>query len=107
MRSRTRPPVPTLTRLPPPIVVPISVLLLTQPACEFCGHAKAVLEQLGQEFSLTVREVDLASPEGRRLALDHGVVFAPGILIDDALVSYGRPSQRRLHRLLTAHTSRR
>ena len=106
MKTRPRPPGPTAVTLAAG-GLPVSVLLLTQPACEFCDHAKAVLEELGQEFSLNVRELDLGSPDGRQLALDHGVLFAPGIFLNGALASYGRPSQRRLHRLLTTHASRR
>jgi hypothetical protein len=53
------------------------------------------------EFPLNIREVPLQSNEGRILAVRHGVVFAPGILIDGELLSYGRLSENKLrHRLL-------
>ena len=79
---------------------PIHVLVLTQPACQFCDHAKNVLDRLAREFPFTVREIAFGSSEGQRLALDHGAIFAPAILIDGKLASYGRPSERRLRRLL-------
>jgi hypothetical protein len=53
------------------------------------------------EFQLNIREVPLQSNEGRILAVQHGVVFAPGILVDGELLSYGRLSENKLrHRLL-------
>lgn len=79
---------------------PIHILLLTQPACDFCDHAKDVLTRLASEFNLSVHEIPFGSSEGQRLAVAHGAIFAPAILIDGELVSYGRPSERRLRRLL-------
>lgn len=81
------------------------VLLLTQAECGFCDHAKDVLARLQQEFSLTVREQDLASPAGKRLAVTLGVVFAPGIVLDGELFSYGRPSERKLRKELQRRTA--
>ena len=75
---------------------PVDVLLLTQARCDFCDGAKALFERLGSDFELRVSELDLRSPDGRRIAESHGVLFAPGILLDGELVSYGRPSERRL-----------
>jgi glutaredoxin len=74
--------------------------LLTQKACTFCDQAKDVLARIGAEHPIEIDELDLDTPEGRSLAMRHGVLFAPGILIDGELVSYGRPSERRLRREL-------
>lgn len=74
----------------------VDVLLLTQANCDFCDRAKALLERLGEEFDLQVEERDLRSAGGRGVAEAHGVLFAPGILLAGELVSYGRPSERRL-----------
>lgn len=79
--------------------------LLTQPACAFCDQAKDVLARIAAQHPIEIAEVDLDSPEGRTLAMRHGVLFAPGILIDDQLVSYGRPSERRLRRELARRVS--
>lgn len=87
--------------------LPIAVLLLTQPSCVFCDHAKAVLEELGQHYPLCVREIGFDSTEGRQLALTHRVLFAPAIFIDGTLASYGRPSLRRLDRQLSGQSTRR
>ena len=95
----TRPPEARSPSDPDP-GTPIHILLLTQPACDFCDHAKVVLDRLAREFAATVHEIPFGSSEGQRLAVTHGAIFAPAILIDGELASYGRPSERRLRRLL-------
>lgn len=82
---------------------PLTVTVLTQPDCRFCEHAETVLARVGQDYPLTVRHIPLDSDEGRALAARHGVLFAPGVLLDGALVSYGRLSERRLRRQLSRH----
>lgn len=76
------------------------ILLLTQTDCSFCDHAKAVLARLQDEFSLEVQVRDLASPTGQRLAVELGILFAPGIVLDGELLCYGRPSERGLRKAL-------
>lgn len=76
------------------------VLLLTQADCAFCDHAKAVLARLQHDFQFNVQEHDLASAVGRRLAVELGILFAPGIVLDGELFSYGRPSERKLRKEL-------
>ncbi|MGH7377388.1 MAG: glutaredoxin family protein [Candidatus Methylomirabilales bacterium] len=79
----------------------IALTLLTQPDCGPCSHGRAVLAELSGEFPLTVREVDLHSEEGRRLAAEHRLMFAPGLIADGKLIAHGRLSQRALRRDLT------
>lgn len=74
--------------------------LLTQPDCGLCEQAKNILTRLVDERLVTVREVDLADPEGRDLAIRHGVLFAPGLLTDGQPFSYGRLSEKKLRRHL-------
>jgi hypothetical protein len=76
------------------------VLLLTEGSCAYCEHARAVLNRVGREFPLTVRSVDVASPEGEALAASAGFLFAPGVLLNGQPFSYGRLSERRLRREL-------
>ena len=82
------------------------VTLLTQPACSLCDQAKTVLTGLQREALVTVREVDLTSPQGRELAIRHGVLFAPGVLVDGQPFSYGRLSEKKLRRHLARQTPR-
>jgi glutaredoxin len=81
-------------------VAPIAVTLLTQPGCGLCEVAKAVLARVGDDYPLTVTEVDVRSEHGQRLAADAGVLFAPGVLLDGQPFCYGRLSERRLRRTL-------
>ena len=74
----------------------VDITLLTQPSCHFCDQAKAILSRLAMGFAINVHEVELSTEEGRNLAIQHGVMFAPGILLDGKLFSYGRLSEKKL-----------
>lgn len=76
------------------------ITLLTQDDCAFCTVAREVLDRVGREFPLQVKEIALATDEGRALATTAGVLFAPGVLIDGEAFSYGRLSERKLRRAL-------
>ncbi|MDQ6837992.1 MAG: thioredoxin family protein [Actinomycetota bacterium] len=76
------------------------VVLLTQADCAWCAQAKAALGRLSGEQIDGFREVDLASDDGCRLAERHRVLFAPGVIVNDRLVAYGRISERALRRRL-------
>jgi hypothetical protein len=83
----------------------ITLTLLTQPDCGWCSDGKEVLAALAQEFPVRVDEVDLHSDRGRLLAADHGLLFAPGLIVDGRLIAHGRLSARALRRHLTRITS--
>jgi hypothetical protein len=78
----------------------VQITLLSQTSCGLCELAKGILARLGNEYPLSVTEVDLRSEQGRRLAADAGVLFAPGVLVDGQPFCYGRLSERKLRRLL-------
>ena len=77
-----------------------AVTLLTQADCALCEQAKTVLARVGVDHPLTVHVLDLSGPAGRDLALRHGVLFAPGVLLDGEPFSYGRLSEKKLRRFL-------
>ena len=76
----------------------MDVVVLAQTNCHFCEMATEILGSLEAEFNLEIRRVDLASQEGKLIAQKVGLPIPPGILIEDELFSYGRPSERRLKR---------
>ena len=78
----------------------IEVLLLTRDDCKFCEEAKAILRRLGDEFQLRVSTDDIGSPRGQASALEGGLLFPPGIVIDGRPFSYGRPSEKKIRREL-------
>jgi glutaredoxin len=80
----------------------VKVVLLTQENCTFCAEAKQILDRLTSEYGLSVATLDLSSPEGQDLAMRGGIMFPPGIFLDDEPFSYGRLSERKLRRELEA-----
>lgn len=78
------------------------VTLLTQADCALCEHAKQVLARVGADYPLRVVAIDLVSAAGRALAEQAGIMFAPGILLDGRPFSFGRLSERKLRRRLSA-----
>lgn len=82
----------------------IAITLLTQDDCAFCDHAKQVLKSIAADYSIQVTEIDLASDEGRRLAEQAVVLFAPGLLINGRPFGHGRISERKLRRMLRTLT---
>lgn len=81
---------------------PFEITLLTQTSCGYCDHAKAVLRRVAEDYPLHVTEIDLATPEGQKLAEGAGLMFAPGVLLDGEGYSYGRLSERKLRRTLAS-----
>ena len=79
----------------------VNLTLLTQPACGYCDQAKEIISRLSIDFALNIREVDLETEEGRALAIQNAVMFAPGIFLNGKLFSYGRLSEKKLRLRLT------
>jgi glutaredoxin len=82
------------------VTAPVPIIVLTQPACGLCDVAKSILARLGEHYRLSITEISLDMEEGRRLAAQAGVMFAPGVLVDGQPFSHGRLSERKLRRLL-------
>ena len=82
----------------------IAVTVLTQDDCGLCEHAQEVLHRVGQDPQLRVRlsldEVPMGSEQGRKLAAEARVLFAPGILLNGQPFAHGRLSERKLRRTL-------
>ena len=88
------------------MTAPVPITLLTQPACGLCDVAKEHPRPPRRALS-AVGDRDRASTrrQGRRLAAQAGVMFAPGVLVDGQPFSYGRLSERKLRRLLDRRTT--
>jgi len=78
----------------------MTMLLLTQAHCAFCEQARAIIDRLATEYDLTVSTLDLATAEGQVRAEAAGMLFAPGVFLDDVPFSYGRLSERKLRRAI-------
>lgn len=81
------------------------VTLLSKSHCHLCDQAKGVLETLGREYPLDVEVVSLESERGERLAMDTGLLFPPGVLLEGQPFSHGRLSEGKLRRELDRITA--
>ncbi len=64
-----------------------------------------MLDKVGADYPLEVQEIPLDSQEGHSLALRNGVLFPPGVLLEDEKFSHGRLSERRLRKQLADITA--
>lgn len=70
------------------------VVVLSRQDCLPCRRVKRLLGDLVRERpEVTVREVDLGSPEGIRLAMAHGVAYPPAVFIDGRLHAFGKVNE--------------
>ncbi|HEX9123618.1 MAG TPA: glutaredoxin family protein [Actinomycetota bacterium] len=76
------------------------VIVLTSPACHLCEDALQALAELPAELGLSVREVEMLSPEGRELVERFRPSTPPGVIIDGSLFSSGRLPRKKLRRYL-------
>src|SRR5439155_152448 len=76
----------------------IRVTLLTRPDCRHCDDAKRILDELAREYPLQLATLDIDSAAGQQLALNGGLLFPPGIVLDERPFCYGRPSRGRRRR---------
>lgn len=84
---------------------PARITLLSRDNCGFCERAKQVLARVGVRYPLQIIEISLDSPEGQAIAASAGILFAPGVLVDDQPFSFGRLSERKLLRALEKRAS--
>ena len=83
----------------------LEVMVLTREDCAFCDQAKEIVGRLAKEYPLTLSELDMDSLAGQDLAERGGVMFPPGIFLDDQPFSYGRLSEKKLRRELDRRLS--
>lgn len=74
----------------------LDVLILVQAGCHFCHDAQALLDRLAGEYPLRIHTLDMGTPEGEKTALESGLLFPPGILLQGRPFCYGRPSEGKL-----------
>ncbi|RKF35736.1 thioredoxin family protein [Paraburkholderia fungorum] len=77
---------------------PLNVVVVTKDGCMFCDIAMTMLNRLSAEYPLVISTLSAHSAEGQALALKCGILFPPGIVLDDEPLCYGRPSERKLRR---------
>jgi hypothetical protein len=85
----------------------VHATLLTVPQCSYSEEAKATLLRLAHEYPLDIDVVALRSPAGDRLAMQGGVLFPPGLFLDDEPFSYGHMSEQALRLELARRSEER
>ena len=78
----------------------IEVVLVEAPVCHLCHDASEVLHDAARSYRLTVRRVDIASPEGRAIIRQHRAPMPPVVVVDGELLGWGRLSRGKLRRRL-------
>lgn len=80
-----------------------TVTIVTSSGCHLCELAKDVVNSVAGDHRLSVRIVDLMSPEGTRLATTHRMPFPPLILVNGQLHGHGRVSEKKLRRFVESN----
>ncbi len=78
----------------------IEVVVVTSPACHLCQDAKEALAELGGDYPLEVREVDVASAEGEGILERLRPPMQPAVLVNGRLFSSGRLPRKKLRKML-------
>jgi len=75
------------------------VVFVAKTDCQNCERIRAFLTRVHHEYRhLDVREVDPDEPEGRSLALKHGILALPAIIINERLRLVGEASEKDIRR---------
>lgn len=80
--------------------VMLELVYLTTSNCRLCRYGRQVLDELAERHPITIREKDLLSPEGRRLANTARLPFPPAVFAGERLLAHGRLTLNVLERQL-------
>ncbi len=64
--------------------------VFTLPTCPTCPIAKKLTSQIAEKFGVAFKEVNMATKEGLKEGLSHGIQSTPSIVIDDEVIVMGR-----------------
>ena len=78
----------------------VDVVVVSSQGCHYCEDARSALDELAQEFPLSVKEIDVRSPEGVAILTAHRPLMQPAVLVNGRLFSAGRLPRRKLRRFL-------
>lgn len=81
----------------------LPITLVTRAGCCLCEQASALLGRLAGEYRLSVVEVDFDTAEGQRLVQQHGILYAPAVMIAGAPSLEGRISEKKLRKEIEVH----
>ncbi len=69
----------------------VVIEVITSPGCPYCPIAWAMAQELERKYKggVVARELSVATPEGRRKAMEHNILGTPTILIDNRVEFVG------------------
>jgi len=85
------------------------VILLAKPDCQNCERVRSTLARVHHEYRhVEVSEMDLDTPDGRTLAVKHGVLILPALIVDGRLRLVGDMPENEIRREIekAKHNSR-
>ncbi len=68
----------------------MEIKVFTLPTCSYCPMAKSIVSEVAQKFSITCKEVNLATKEELAEGLAYDVMSTPSIAINDEVIVRGR-----------------
>ncbi len=79
----------------------IKMVLVTRKGCVHCSQAKDIIKKIKPEYpELSVSEVDIITPKGRKLVAKYGIMSSPGMIINGKLFSMGGSTEKELRKKL-------
>ena len=80
--------------------------VITSPTCPYCPIALQIAREIARKYrGVEVRELSVATPEGREKAMRHNILGTPTILINDKVEFIGVPSPIEFERRIKAYLS--
>ncbi|ASJ17375.1 glutaredoxin [Thermococcus chitonophagus] len=85
----------------------VLIEVITSPTCPYCPIAMQMAREIARKYKgVEVRELSIATPEGRKKAIEHNIMGTPTILINGKVEFIGLPSfpafEKRVRELLSS-----
>lgn len=71
----------------------VVIEVITSPTCPYCPIAVQMAQEIARKYQgIVVKELSVATPEGRKKAMEHNILGTPTILINNRVEFIGVPS---------------
>ncbi|WP_324736021.1 thioredoxin family protein [Thermococcus sp. SY098] len=70
----------------------VVIEVITSPTCPYCPIALQMAQEIAKKYpGVVVKELSVATPEGRKRAMEHNILGTPTILINNKVEFIGVP----------------
>ncbi|WP_048147785.1 thioredoxin family protein [Palaeococcus ferrophilus] len=84
----------------------VVIEVITSPGCPYCPIAWAMAQELERRYEgVVAKELSVATPEGRRKAMEHNIMGTPTVLINNRVEFVGVPNFAEFERRVKRHLS--